>query len=197
LEKKKIVEIIGSVFVALIFLSSYASFGSRNISTGNGTTTVMPTTFPAKANGVANIIAYSPNLDLTINCQNVTRVSDEVMSFIDAQNSSAVERSFSLQASQITVVSGTLGTYSIYNSISQAMGEDANCTVFATTAQILLPVRMSFGGTLISIPNSLRSFSQQVVFSKNMSTTMNVMVDAILTLNGSIYNNNIRATRVA
>jgi hypothetical protein len=198
LEKKKIAEIIASIFVAVIFLSSYASFGGKIIHTNVTTTAQIPPTFKATASGTATITSFSPTINITIGCQNVTDVSGKITGFVDAQNKSVVEISYSPRASQILVTAGTAGSYSLYNSIVQAIGSDANCTTFAGSAQVMLPATMNFrsslitaGGASAEIPGLLRTSSQSILFSGKMSNTINVLVDAILTYNGTIYRDNI------
>lgn len=199
MEKKKWIELIGSVFVALIFLSSYAAFGNGKTASGNTTTIAQtPTTVRAEANGVARILSYGQVLNITIHCQNASNVSRQINDFLSTQNTSTVAfPPYSGQnASQIIATAGQAGSYYLYNALSKDIGAYSGCTDFSSSADILLPSRMTFvvegSSMLIQIPGEFRNSSQPVLFTSSMSNTMNVFVDAILTLNGSIYQGNIR-----
>lgn len=205
MEKKKWIELIGSIFVAVIFLSSYAAFSDKNPNQSTTTTISATSTFRATASGTARILGYGPIINITVRCPDASNVSNQVNDFLGAQNSSVEEiPPYSYDnMSQIIATAGRLGSYYLYNAISQDIGASANCTGFSSSADILLPATMTFkseqqgSSALIQLPGMYRNSSQSIVFTRNMSNTMNVFVDAILTLNGSIYQGNIRVKGTA
>jgi hypothetical protein len=195
-EKKKLIELIGSIFVAMIFISSYAAFGVGRITVNTTTTVQQQQTFYAIAQTTANIISYGSTMNINISCQNVMNLSRQVNDLLaDLESNNSVSYFYSQQAGQIIVQSGKVDTYANYNSISSYMGVNANCTEFTSSATVMIPNKMNFyaplqkSSMIILISNNRRDYSVPIKFVNNMSNTLNVSVSALLTLNGSIYGN--------
>lgn len=196
LQGKKLMEIIGSIFVALIFLSSYAAFGGGAVSP-NTTTTVLPSqTYYASARGTAAITSYAPVLNINISCSNITSVSAKLNSaLVSLERNGSVSNFYSQQAAQILVQAGSIASNQIYGLLLSRIGAGSACTSFASSANVHLPSRMNFyvpsqkTSVLILIPGGLQSASVPVKFAQNMSGAVNVSVSVLLTINGAIYGN--------
>ncbi len=200
MERKKLIELIGSVFVALIFLSSYAAFGNISQSGSNATTTAStPQTFYGSAIGNATITSYSNAMSINITCKNVSSVSGPLNSALtNLEKNGSVSTFSSFQASQIAVDAGSLSTYPLFLQLAGDAGQGESCTAFTTSANINLPSRMSFHippqpgitngqNITITIPSSLQTGSIAITLERNMSTKLRVQVDAAIAVNGSIY----------
>jgi hypothetical protein len=195
-EKKKLIELIGSIFVAVIFITSYAAFGGGRVEVTVTTTAQSQQTFYAIAQGTANIISYGSTMNINVLCQNVTHVSKQINDLLaNLESNNSVSYFYSQQAGQIMVQSGKEGTYANYNSISSYISANATCTDFTSSATVMIPKTMNFYAplekisTMVFIPSNMRNYSTPIKFVKNMSNTVNISVSALLTLNGSIYGN--------
>ncbi len=195
MERKKLIELVGSIFVALIFLSSYAAFGNVSPSNSNGTTTLRPSqTVYATANGNAIITSYGGVMNINVLCSNVTSVSNSLNSELQVlERNGSVSNFYSQQAAQILVQAGNTSTYPLFLLLYKDTGTYASCTNFTSTANVKLPNRMTFyipsqsTSAIISIPSDMQAYSLPVELHRNMSDTINVTASALLTLNGSIY----------
>ena len=190
------IELIGSIFVAVIFITSYAAFGGGGLA-GNATTTAQPLqTVYAVAQGAANIISYGSTMNINVSCSNVTYVSKQINDLLaNLESNNSISYFYSQQLGQIMIQSGKEGVYANYNSISSYISANASCTGFTSSATVTIPKTMNFYAplekvsTIVAIPGNMRNYSISIKFLKNMSNTLNVSVSALLTLNGSIYGN--------
>lgn len=195
LEKKKIVELIGSIFVAVIFLSSYAAFGGLSGGTNSTTTTISQQTFYAVAHGNANITSYGPVLNVNISCSNITNVSDKLNGALTAlERNGSVSNFYAQQASQVLVQNGSMSTYRVFQLLAESIGSGTNCTEFdSPSANIRLQQRMNFNvpqqrsSIIILVPDNLQKYTLPVKLVQNMSSSINVTVSTLLTLDGTIY----------
>lgn len=194
MEKKKLIELVGSIFVAVIFLTSYAAFGSNSNGSNTATTTApQQQTIFAKAYGTVNITSYGSELNVNISCSNVTNVSARLNSELaDMEKNGSVSNFYAQQASQILVQAGNLSSYKIFQILSQKINESKACTGFGASANIQLPSSMSFhisgqkSGYIITIPSDQRSYALQIMLTQNAIRRINVSVSGLLSVNGSV-----------
>lgn len=196
MERKKLAELLGSIFVALIFLTSYAAFGNEQVKTNTTTTTVPAQTFYASAHGFANITSYAPYLNINISCSNVSNVSSELNNaLMPFYKNGSVSNFYLQQASSMLVQTGNMSSNSIYSLLIKEIDGSAACTSFYSSANLKLPSRMSFyvptqkSNVIILINASQQGASVPIELTQNMSNSINVSVSALLTATGSIYGN--------
>ena len=194
MERKKLIEIIGSIFVAAIFLSSYAAFGNISQSGNNATTTALSQTYYAVANTNAMVQSYASTFNINITCSNASAVSGTLNSELAGlEKNGSVANFYSQQAAQILVQSGSMSSNALYARLSNDIGSGASCTQFSGTANIDLPGRMNFyvtsqrSSVIITIPDSLRAYSLPIPLAGGMGGTLSVSVSALLEQNGTIY----------
>lgn len=195
MERKKLIELIGSIFVALIFFSSYAAFGNFGAGGSNATTTITPSqTYYAVASGNASITAYSSVMNINITCANITSVSNVLNGRLtELQRNGSISNFYSQQAAYILVQAGNTSTYPLYQELSGIIGNSSACTHFTSTASVNLPGTMEFfvptlgNRVQVSIPQSLRTYSLPIEFSNNMSGTVGVAVSTLLSPNATVY----------
>lgn len=193
MERKKLIELVGSIFVALIFLSSYAAFGNISANASNATTTSQAQTVYAAAVANATIASYGGTININISCSNVTAVSGVLNAALASlEKNGSVSNFYSQQASQVLVQAGNASAYRLFLELSKDAGAGASCTQFLGSANVNLPSRVNFhvpaekSSIIISIPQSMLTHSLPVAFKENMSSTMEVSVSAFLYLNGTI-----------
>ncbi len=191
-------EIVGSIFVAIIFLTSYAAFGS-NSSTNNGATTAttsIPQTVYATATSTAALLSYGQVININVACSKSQNVSSKLNDVLDLmEKNGSVSNFYSEESSQVLVQAANNQTYGIYQAISQGIGSGANCTTFTAQANIELPSQINFffpennEHQVLVLPGSVRKQAVQASLSQYTGNTINVSISTLVTVNGSIYGN--------
>jgi hypothetical protein len=196
MERKKMIELIGMIFVAAIFLSSYAAFGSN--APGSGATTTVnqgqlayaqtPSPVPAQLTG------YNSTLQASVLCSNATRVSDTLTGLLANMTRNGNVTDFQPENGTITLIeAGSEGSYALYRALSSGLGPGANCTRFTTTADILLPATLKVvvtggqGGVSVEVPSSLRHEFMPATLGSMTGNTVSVYAYMLLTSNYTIY----------
>lgn len=196
MNKKQIIEVLGGVLIAAIFISSYislANYGGSQNQTQASTTINAQTVF---ASGTANatITGYYPTFAIYLQCKNATLDNSTIdqlsNTLTNLENNNNVSNFYPLNK-KIIVNSGSSNSIALYSYLSPMINQSAyNCTVFSGSASIELPsaVKMKVQTQVVSIPipGNLRNSSLSLNFSKNISGQVPVKVSALLYLNGSI-----------
>lgn len=200
MERKSLLELVGSIFVALIFLSSYLAFSNNNSGTqgggGNVKTTTVGQTFYSTGTAVANVSSYGQVLIINSSCANasaiMTHLSDLMISY---ESNGSVGNFYSTSGDQMIVQIGNESAYALYRSLSSAIGANASaCTTFGSQASVQLPARVSLyvpdakSSVTVTVPNSIRNYAVRLAFSANLTVKVNVTVTALLFQNGTVYN---------
>lgn len=198
MEKKKLAQAIGAIFVALIFLSSYATMGSKGGGSTPTTTVPQVQTVYATARGAATVASYGSVMEINISCANVTTVFDKINSILSSmQSNGTIANFYYQQASQILVQAGSASnsSFTLYKQLANAIGDGFVCTTFSSSAGIQLPNTMRFYAPiaktdlLINIPADRKSYTVPFIFTSNLSKTINVSVSALITVNGTLFGN--------
>ena len=195
MEKKRMIELVGALFIAMIFLTSYAAFsnsGSRP--SANTTAPVQVQTYYATGRTQANITSYGQVLAVNVSCSNSTAVSSSLNRMLAAMESNgSVSNFYSPMQGRILVQLGNYTAYKAYSLLAVGIGPGAACTSFASQASVLLPARMSFmiplakSSYTVLIPGSQRSVTLPITLNSIMGKSINVSVAALITTNGTIY----------
>jgi len=193
MERKKLFQLLGSIFIAVIFLSSYAigtlstSNSSNNASKPKNVELVYATAHASVA-----FQNFSDVLSISTFC-NSTKNSEIINSSLNALEANGSVATF-YPVSQTTqrVEAGNESTYAIFQYLSERV--NMSCTKFNSSAIALLPSNLSFTvpGSVVSvpvaIPASMRRILIPVNMTNNMSLKANVTIAAMLTRNATIYN---------
>ena len=208
LERQKLIKILGSLFVALILVISYAAYGSSNSNTSTtATTTVNETAFWSASNVTrVNSGSLSDVFTVQATCANQS-TADLAMNYTNAKI--LVLENQSVQATQLgnemLVNSGNLQAQGVYDYVEKGMNASwAKCVVFSMKAAVTIPSQLNFKarevlGTqsemqIVEIPSSMRSYTLSLSFSNNMTNTTQVTIDALLTENLQIIPGQISVT---
>ncbi len=197
MDKKRAIEFIVLLFLAVAFLTSYAAFGG----TGSATTTVASTTTVPQttyASGNANtvVIGYNytllatsvctPNAIPAINAVKaaVAPLSDNDTLFYSSVNSSSIL----LALSQ----SGNMTGQQLYGYMAKNMGQAYfNCTKFYGGAIVTVPPTISLvinsQSYNLLVPASFRKGTVLQQLNSSPSNSISVRILALVTQNGSIY----------
>lgn len=195
MEKKRMVELVGALFIAIIFLTSYAAFSSSGTRpSANNTAPAQAQTYYATGRTQANITSYGQVLSVNVSCSNATAVMSSLNRLLTAmEGNGSVSNFYSPMQGRILVQLGNYTAYKVYSLLSAGIGSGAACTSFTSQASVLLPARMSFmiplakSSYTVMIPGSQRSVTLPITLSNSTGKAINVSVAALITTNGTIY----------
>jgi hypothetical protein len=193
LDKKKTMELVAAIFIAVIFVSSYAAYGgnfgnsgqaSNSGANANATTTIPPVSGSARA----SIVSYGTVLDVNVSCANASAVASSLNGYLNAlESNGSISNFYSPENSEILVQLGSYSATALYGALSGRLGKNAACTSFASQATVQLPSIMNVTGGKIRIPGSLRNYPLGLKLSNNMSSSVGVSVLALIAENGTAY----------
>ena len=185
---KKLVMLIGTLFVALIFLSSYMSSSNNS---GSTTSIKSPSTYLAIGRASATITGYGSNVNVTLyNESNITLNSvSKYLSGLEANGS--ISNYFSVKNGYMVALSG-IDAYALQQNIRNLTANET--PGIKTTAYILLPTNATLfvNSYRVTIALSKRNYSIGLTGIRPIGSHLNISVFALITANGSVYNNQIR-----
>ncbi|MDE1851587.1 MAG: hypothetical protein KGH69_02780 [Candidatus Micrarchaeota archaeon] len=200
MDRKKLTQILITLFIAVIFITSYFSLTNYNSSQANATTTVPPTIFTY---GIANasIYDYGSTMSITISCGNATNGTMSGFSTLlsGLETNGSVVTDYSV-GNRINIDIGSLNASALYGHLAQQSStKELNCSTFSGTAVLLLPpsIKAQVQGSTYTIylPDSVRRYSIPVTFPINSTRNITVKVSTLITANGTVYGN-INVARV-
>ncbi|HIH50616.1 MAG: hypothetical protein ABSE71_01655 [Candidatus Micrarchaeaceae archaeon] len=194
---KKLIFLIGAIFVGIIFLTSYAAFGNNGSAT-TVTSTVAAATGPtvfATANASALITGYSQVAYVSVpNGSNSTASAlAGLMSKLEANGS--IDNYINNNNNSYEIYSSELSAYALQKLLYAKLGS-SNEVVVGSTADIMLPGNLSMyypnSSRPVSVPLSDRNYTIYLNSVRSIGSPVNVSVSALLTERGTLYNNQIR-----
>lgn len=190
---KRLIFFIGSLFVAIIFLTSYAAFNNNNTTGGTTTSTIANVnTVPVvgSANGI--IVNYTDVAHIYLgNGSNATIINTT----LNALEANGTISNYVGTNKSYDVLLNSIDPYSLYKLIRN---ETKNVSV-GGQAEILLPAKVdAYYSTSGIIPITLptRNYTLFLNNTKPIGSQIPVKITAIVTENGTIYNNNIKIQEV-
>ena len=199
MNKKQISQFLVALFVAVIFITSYAafsSFGGTPVTTTKTGHTAPPTLYAA---GIANatLVNYTPTLNLTVNCKNTsTNVSAKVTALLNKLQANGSVSSVYTFGKNSTLLDGNDNTIQLYHLIS-ANTNSSSCLSYSTGGEVRLPrvIKLSVENQVAEVSTNNTLYTVPVTLSSNLSNTIKVRIGALLTQNGTLYGN-LSVTRV-
>lgn len=196
MDKKRLIELLGAIFVAVIFLTSYASFGTRNSQVPKTTTTVISNAFYSTSTVDAAITGYGPALTINVSCSNASKVYGQVNNILlNYEKNGSVNTYFPQGSNQFQIESGMRSSYAIYLSMKQSLGSNATCIVANPTFFIQLPSTVVFytpalrSNETVILQKSQTKYEISARFEQNVSNVIAVYVSALVTPQGVVYGN--------
>ncbi|MDE1861163.1 MAG: hypothetical protein KGH72_05630 [Candidatus Micrarchaeota archaeon] len=200
MDRRKIIEILGGILVAAIFIFSGVSLANYGgSSTANATTTINAQTVFAVGYANATITGYYPAMTVDITCKNATLVNSSISILSNAlttlEGNNSVSDFYSSN-NKISVSSGNSNSIQVYHYLYGMLSTDAlNCTRFSGGVSIELPhnitMKVQTQSLKVYIPTSMRAHSLNTNLTMNLSGKIPVKVSALLYLNGTISGLNI------
>lgn len=186
-------QLLGSLFVLIIFIASYAAFGNFNPSNQVSTTTI-PKTIAAFGSANAVISGYGNTASISIAC-NENRTENELTQLLQQlEGNGSINSYYSPSANLTLIYLNKMNPLQLSNYLSRSMNQSLfKCISISSSVKLTLPETINFevGPQLysINVPSSFRNVSANLHISNE--TYVRVRVLALLTENGSIYNMNV------
>lgn len=193
-KRKSIVMLIGSLFVAIIFLTSYAAF-SNNVSTKTSTATTIKSTrtFFVSGNSTAIIKSYS-NIAF-VRLVNQTNSTSRVESVLSKLQSNGTVSNFVYTNQTYEVFLLATDPYS-FKQILINQTQLTNSLNVSSIAYVALPQNVTLFYNTVPVPITQTAKNYSILLSnlKGVNTSINITVSALVAPNGTVYNNQIRIT---
>lgn len=190
-------KIIGSLFIAVILVLSYAAYGNSNNSTSSTqSTTVNETAFWSGSNStIVSIGNLSDVFTIQSSCAN-SSISSAALNYTYAKVSQLSNQS--VQATQlgsdVLVNTGSVSPQQVYRYVEGRLNTSSSkCIVFEMKASIIIPSALNFRAkellgnyaenAFVAIPQNMRTYTLPFSFSDNLTNTTHIEVQALLTQN--------------
>jgi hypothetical protein len=190
--KKKIIFLLGSIFVAIIFLSSYAAFSNNG--SGSSSSSTIKTQASYFSTGTSNAIISNYSSIAYVTVSNGSNSSNENITRILSQleaNGSVQNYIYDNNSYQVVLVS--ISAYELQQLLNRNASSNSIINVGATT-YVMLPstVIMYYTNQPITVHLKSRNYSVYLTNVKPIGSVLNVSVSGLLARNGSIYNGQFR-----
>jgi hypothetical protein len=190
--KKKILLFIGSLFVAVIFLTSYASFGNSGTATSSTTTMGNVHTFFVSGSSNAIITGYKAPVHVRINSNSSTADAQVLKTLSKLESNGSINYFGSNKSYEVYV--STIDAYSLQGLLLSVVNQSGAIAVTAN-ASVELPLNITLYSTS-SYPirvnlNDRNSSIDMTGGLRGVGSMINVSVSAIVTSDGSIFNNQL------
>jgi hypothetical protein len=191
---KRTILFLGALFVAIIFVTSYAAFDNNGTNLGKSTTTTpQGRTLPVFGAANAVIENYSYFADVGVSANEVTAVN----ATLDALVSNGTVSSYYYSNSSYRVVLSNINPYGLYLLLHNST-KGTNATVGAQ-AYVKLPTTISvYYGSSYAVPVSLLQPNYTVYIANvvPINSTVHVNVIAQINQSGDIYHNQLKLSQV-
>ncbi len=183
--------LIAGLILASAILLSYASFGNNNITSTNSTTTLknVATYFVGgTANGM--VAGYSPSLSVVAKNLNQSAIVSNVLSMLEANGSVS---NFVGSNRSYQVLMGNMNAFSLQQILYRKA--NPNYTTVNASAYLLLPPSISLvfykNNQTVIVYLVQRNFTVQLTPVRAVGANVPVVVHALVTDNGTVYNNQL------
>lgn len=190
---KKLIFFIGSLFVAIIFLSSYAAFGNNGNSSTTTSTIKQQQTFFSTGTSTATVINYSDVVNITLR-SGVNKSAINMSGLLSQLQANGTIQNYIYSNGNYQVILYGVSAYNLQQLLYKDPVLNGNVDVGAAT-YVTLPktVMLYYGGQQpINVYLNNRNYSVYLNNVQQKGSVINVSISALLTANGSIYNNQFR-----
>ena len=194
--KKKKIMFIGSMVVALMFISSYASFGNNNISTS--TTTIQRNTGPeyyVSGDVNATIIGYSQNVLLRAS-NNSSSMQKGIASSLSRMETNGSISNYVQVPGGYDIVTNSMDAYALQHYFSNSYGASNVSVSSKSTVKLPLTVILYYLGSPIRVaPTGTYNISISPLIANGSVVALNAhaIVNGTGAINGAIQLATIRS----
>ncbi len=195
--KKRITTFLLSLFVAIIFIGSYAAFNNNStFGTSSASTTVQSgQTYFVTGTTNAVVTGYGDAADVLISGN--TSATTAVGNVLQAMQANGSISSYFPYGSGYNVFLNTINAYSLEQALDNAT--TANTVSVNATSYVTLPrtVLMYYNTQQIRVSLSDQNYTMTILPLQMVGSNVSVSVRALVTVNGSIYNNQVSVSQKA
>ena len=193
MDRKKAIEFVGALFVAVIFVTSYAAFSSQSQTSTTSTSSAVATYY---AVGYANaaIVGYNSTLFVNTTCKGAlgNQTVNRINAIATALENNGSVLTFSSSGSNFQIGPLAMNSKKIYDYVySKLDANSTDCTLFSTTATVELPgsINMSVQGQklAVSIPSSIAMQQIDLKLNQSVPSALPLRVAVLVTQNGTVY----------
>jgi hypothetical protein len=189
-KKKKLIYFLGTLFVAIAFVSSYAAVGSF-ATTSTVTTTIAVPSKTYFVSGTANgvVSGYSSSAVLVLRNANLSSAASNALAALEGNGS--ISSYLSMNGSYQVLLS-SMNAYSLQQDINRRLNS-SNATYVNASTEIVLPskVYLALGSQTVAVTLPQRNYSINVYPLMPLNATIRFNLNAIIAGNGTIYNNQL------
>ncbi|MDE1865290.1 MAG: hypothetical protein KGH94_01465 [Candidatus Micrarchaeota archaeon] len=188
---KRIVIFLGSLFAAIIFVSSYAAFGNNSTGTSTTTTVSSANTIPVYGSANAVIVNYSYSAYVGVSNKIELTALNKTLGDLEANGSVSNYVPFNSTSYQ-ALLSG-INAYQLYTYLSNAL--NATDVSVGAGAFVNLPARVNMyysAGSQVPVAFPEKNYSVYLTRVFPIGANVPVRIQALITTRGDLYNNQIR-----
>lgn len=190
---KKLIFFLGSIFVAIIFLTSYAAFSNNGT---NSTTTTIKSQSTVFATGVSSAVVYNYGDVAYVSLLNSSNSSRDALtnSISQLESMGNVQNYIETNGSYQLILSSNISSYGLQQWLYGKIG--SNTVSVGSDAEIILPssIQLYYNNAPLSIQLPNRNYSIYLSNVVALNSTINITISALLLRNGSIYGNQFRVS---
>lgn len=194
MEKKKLIELVAAIFIAVIFISSYAAFGGNSGPAAKATTTTVPQLVYVSGAAKADVVSYGKGININVMCPDSSAINSSLETFLVSLTSNGLVSGSGIGLQTIEL--GNATAPEMYSILAAKLGKNATCTqIVATQATVELPSRINVtyagGSTAIFIPPSQRNYTEALNLTNSTGQKIGVWVETFVTENNGMVTGRI------
>jgi len=191
-KRKKKVLFLGAVFIGLMFIFSYLGVTNNAPSATTSSTTTVPqgNSFFATGAGNATIIGYSNTATLSF-ATNSTAVANTTASLLSTMRNNGTIQNYIGEGSGYDLILGNVGAYGLQQLLYSELNS-TNSIRLSSTANARIPNKVEMFVGSQELPVAING-TYQLNFTPliALNSSIPVTVQALLTQNGLLYNNQV------
>ncbi|MCL4389471.1 MAG: hypothetical protein M1528_02125 [Candidatus Marsarchaeota archaeon] len=189
-KRKRLLFLIATVALAVMFVTSYAAFGSGS-SISTSSTTINQQTIAVFGTSNAVVAGYGSSITLSIINSSI---GGKVNSTIAALYSNGSIANYVQLPNGFTLYMANMSAYGLQELFSSTLPRNSVRINASETVKLPPSIKMYYNGNPIFVRSSILNFSLQRSPLLQEGSTVSVNVQALVLLNGSVYNGNIRVS---
>jgi hypothetical protein len=198
---KRLIFFIGAIFVGIIFLTSYAAFGHNNTTSNDSSSssTILKSVQTVFATGKTNgtitnysAVAYVTPLGLSNSSKN------NLSAFMSQLQENGTLDNYVLTNNTYQVYLSNLSAYRLQQLLYNKFNSNNSVSVTAT-ADLMVPqsVNLYYSNSSppINVALTSKNYTVSLTGLKSIGMKVNLTVSALITTQGSVFNNQIRLSQ--
>ncbi len=189
--RKQLLFLVGAVIVAVMFVSSYAAFGSGG-GVSSASTSIKQSTYVVFGSANAVVTGYMNSITLIVKQGNVTGTINQTLSGLEANSSI---NDYILASGTFVIYASKSNPYQLQQLFLSKL--PPNSIAVNATERIAIPNVIALGPQPLSVYTNMTNFTLSVARLQPLGGNLTVSVQALVFekgLNWFIYQNNIQVS---